>query len=370
MQIREVEVGTVEVPLIGTFATAHSTRVVQRSVIVRVTSDSGISGWGSVEPTKGYSKVSIDEVAEGVRAAAGPAVLGADPLNIREARERMRVRCGIPESRAAVETALFDLAGHLLGVAAWRLVGGRCRERVRLNAWIGMVAPSQAAEEVAGWAAQGFTSAKVKVGHALEEDVERVKAIREATGSAFQIRVDANEGMDIESAVRLGKSLEPYGVELFEQPIDRKDLVGLATIRRRIGVPIMADESVEGPESVMALIRHEAADLVKVKVMKQGGLLDTMATVDVAAAAGLRVVIGHGFGLWLSTMAEAVVAAACPSIIDGIESVGPLKMRGDVVADAPVITGGEIALADAPGLGLRPDVERLVEFGWTSTIIR
>jgi muconate cycloisomerase len=159
-------------------------------------------------------------------------------------------------------------------------------------------------------------------------------------------------------------------VELFEQPIDRKDLDGLATIRRRIGVPIMADESVEGPASVIALIRHEAADLVKVKVMKQGGLLDTIETVDVASAAGLRVVIGHGFGLWLSTMAEAVVAAACPAIIEGIESVGPLKMRGDVIADPPAIADGEIALGDTPGLGLVPDPARLREFGWISTTVR
>ena len=370
MTIREVEVGTVEIPLVGTFSTAHSTRTSQRSVIVRVTSDGGTSGWGSVEPTKGYSKASIDDVAEAVRAMAAPAVLGADPLNVRGARERMRARCGIAEARAAVETALFDLGGRLLGIAAWRLVGGRVRERVHLNAWIGMVPPRQAADEAVRWAGKGFASAKVKVGHDLEDDVERVKAIREAAGPTFQIRVDANEGMEVESAVRLGKRLEPYGVELFEQPIDRKDLDGLATIRRRIGVPIMADESVEGPASVIALIRHEAADLVKVKVMKQGGLLDTIETVGVAAAAGLRVVIGHGFGLWLSTMAEAVVAAACPAIIEGIESVGPLKMRGDVIADPPAIADGEIALGDTPGLGLVPDPARLREFGWISTTVR
>jgi L-alanine-DL-glutamate epimerase-like enolase superfamily enzyme len=369
MRIREVEVGTVEVPLVGTFATAHSTRTSQRSVLVRVAAESGESGWGSVEPTKGYSRASIDDVAAAVRSAAGPAVVGADALNPRAAREAMRGRCAVAEARAVVESALFDLAGRLLGVAAWRLLGGRVRERVRLNGWIGLVPPARAATEAAEWAARGFTSAKVKVGHDLDDDVARVRAIREAVGPRFRIRMDANEGMDVERAVALGRALEPCDLELFEQPIDRKDFDGLAAIRRRIGIPIMADESVEGPESVIELIRREAADFVKVKVMKQGGLLDTIETVDVAAAAGLRVVIGHGFGLWPSTMAEAVVAAACPAIVDGIEAVGPLKMRGDVVGDPPA-GGGRARAGDGPGLGVRPDPARLAAFGWTSTTVR
>ena len=102
----------------------------------------------------------------------------------------------------------------------------------------------------------------------------------------------------------------------------------------------MADESVTGPASLVEIIRREAADLVKVKVMKQGGLLRTLAMVELAAAAGLRVVVGHGFGLTLSTLAEAAVAAVSDAVIDGCEAVGPLKMAGDVVVEPVRLDSG------------------------------
>ena len=103
----------------------------------------------------------------------------------------------------------------------------------------------------------------------------------------------------------------------------------------------MADESVVGPASLIDIIRKDAADVVKVKVMKQGGLLHTIEMVHIAAAAGLGVVIGHGFGLTISTFAEATVAAVCAAVREGCEAVGPLKMAVDVVAEP----GGHAAAA-------------------------
>src|SRR5207248_4487573 len=104
----------------------------------------------------------------------------------------------------------------------------------------------------------------------------------------------------------------------------------------------MADESVTGPASLIEIIRREAADIVKVKVMKQGGLLRTRQMLDCAAAAGLRVVIGHGFGLTLSTLAEAAVAATSDAVIPGCEPVGPLKMAADAVAEPVRLGRGEL----------------------------
>ena len=124
----------------------------------------------------------------------------------------------------------------------------------------------------------------------------------------------------------------------------------------------MADESVASPAALVEIIRREAVDLVKLKVMKQGGLLRTLAMVECAAAAGLRVVLGHGFGLTLSTLAEAAVAAASDAVVDGCEAVGPLKMAGDVVADPVRLDGGVIPLSDAPGLGATIDPDALTRY--------
>src|SRR5678815_5854514 len=116
------------------------------------------------------------------------------------------------------------------------------------------------------------------------------------------------------------------------------------------------------PGALVEIIRREAADLVKLKVMKQGGLLRTLAMVACAAAAGLRVVLGHGFGLTLSTLAEATVAAVSDAVIDGCEAVGPLKMAGDVVVDPVRLEAGVIALSDAPGLGATIDPDALKRY--------
>lgn len=364
MEIVRVDMGTVTVPLAGVFTTAHSARTSQGAVVVRVSADSGVAGWGSVEPTRGYSTTSIAQVAAAVRDSLAPALLHQDPLNPAHAHEVMRQCCDIPEARAVLEMALFDLAGRALDVPAWRLLGGAVRDKVRLNGWIGLVAPELAGPEASEWIRRGFTSLKVKVGHDLAADVDRVAAIRAAGGQLLEIRVDANEGLDVEESVRLAHALEPYDVAVFEQPVARYDIEGLAIVRRKCRIPIMADESVQSAATVIDLIRHEAADLIKVKVMKQGGLLPTLETAQVAAAAGMRVVIGHGFGLWLSTMSELHVAACCRAIIDGAECVGPLKMPQDVVAAPPAIADGSVALPARPGLGVEPEPDLLEKFGW------
>jgi muconate cycloisomerase len=162
------------------------------------------------------------------------------------------------------------------------------------------------------------------------------------------------------------RRLEPFGLTLVEQPIPRDQIKGLAAIRRAIRIPLMADESVTAPASLIEIIRREAADLVKVKVkvkvMKQGGLVRTRQMVECAAAAGLRVVVGHGFGLTLSTLAEAAVAATSEAVIDGCEAVGPLKMAGDVVLERLDLGAGGVRLPDAAGLGATVDPEALKRY--------
>ena len=365
MKVTNVTMGTVEIPLRGTFTTAHGALAVQRSVIARVDTDEGLAGWGNVDPAAGYSEMTVDEVLASVDGALAPAIVGLDPLNVTAALERMEgKRPHDKEAHALLEMALLDIKGKALGVPVWSLLGGRVRERVALNAWIGAVPAAQAASEAAGWCAQGFRSAKIKVGGRFEDDVARVAAVREAVGGRMSLRVDANEGLDVEGAIRLAHGLAPYDLALFEQPVPRRDLPGLARVRRASSIPIMADEAVRDGRSVIEIIRHEAADLIKVKVMKQGGLLRTLQLVAVAEAAGLRVVLGHGFGLWVSTLAEVHVAAAAPAIIHGCEAVGPLKMAGEVVVNPPDIVDGSVRVPETPGLGVQLDEDRLARYGW------
>jgi muconate cycloisomerase len=351
VRIASVEPVLVDIPLRAPVLGVHGRTTVQRSVLARVTGADGSEGWGNVDPTPGYSRRSAVDVHDAV-AALAPALRGLDAFDVRRALAVMDAHVADAwEAKAAIEMALLDLKGRAVGLPVHSLLGGTARERVTLNAWIGAVAPDQAAREAEAWAARGFTTAKIKVAGPGREGVERVAAVRAAVGSRMALRVDFNESLTAADAIPVIRALEPYGLALVEQPVPRDQLDALAEIRRATGIPLMADESVAGPASLAAIIRLEAADLVKLKVMKQGGLLRTLAMADAAGAAGLRVVVGHGFGLTLSTLAEAAVAAASEAVIDGCESVGPLKMAGDVVAETVSLDTGAIALPSAPGLG-------------------
>lgn len=357
-----VEPMLVEVPLHQPVRGVHGLTTVQRSALVRVVAETGEEGWGNVDPSPGYSKVSADEIQATVRRLA-PALVGLDVFNAQRVLALMDRDVEVPaEAKAAVEMAVLDLQGRILGAPLSSLLGGAVRDQVGLNAWIGAVAPAQAAAEAAAWAARGFRTAKIKVAGATAEGRERVAAVREAVGDRLALRVDFNESLTLLDAVPFIRRLEPYALTLVEQPIPRGDIAGLATIRRGIAIPLMADESVTGPASLIDIIRREAADIVKLKVMKQGGLLRTRAMLECAAAAGLRVVIGHGFGLTLSTLAEATVAASSEAVLDGCEAVGPLKMAGDVVREPVRLDAGLVRLPAAPGLGVTVDPDALKRY--------
>src|SRR5262249_59400723 len=125
------------------------------------------------------------------------------------------------------------------------------------------------------WVARGFRSAKIKIDGATDAGIARVAAVREAVGDRLALRVDFNESLRLDEAAAFIRRLEPFALTLVEQPIPRDQIAGLAEIRRAIGIPLMADESVTGPASLIDIIRRGAAGRVKGKISKQGGLLGT-----------------------------------------------------------------------------------------------
>ena len=187
--------------------------------------------------------------------------------------------------------------------------------------------------------------------------------MREAVGSAMQIRIDANESYGrVADALDFARQVRAADPVLFEQPVPRENLEGMAEIRRAIEFPVMADECLYSHDSLLDIIRAEAADIVKVKVMKQGGLIPTREIVSTAEAAGMRLVIGHGFGLSAYTLAEVHVAATSFAFLPAIESVGPEKMNDDVVNRPVDIKSGRISVPREPGLGVTFDEEKLERY--------
>ena len=356
----KVEVFGVEVPLIGPgFKNAYLTKTKQRSALVRLTADDGAVGLGNIDPSPGYSTETIEENLVALKKRLAGVVASADPANPHRVIEAMDAALdGFLDAKAAIEMACVDLTARRLGIPVHQYLGGALVDRVRFNAWIGIEPPDVAAAETRKWFDQGFRSAKVKVGGGVEADRDRLKAVREACPE-MNLRVDANAGYSVDESIRLGKLLEPFNLQLFEQPVAADDLPGMAKVRANIGIPVMADESVTDHASLVDVIRTDCADIVKLKVMKQGGFLRCRRMLETATAAGLRVVIGHGFGLGVNTMAEIMLACTSRAVIEGLECVGPLKTADDIVTRKLDLSRGEIAVPNGAGLGVELDEEKV-----------
>lgn len=366
MKIERVEVFGVAVPLVGEFKNAYLSKTVVKSAVVRITASGGAVGLGNIDPTPGYSKENTEDHLRVLRDKLAPLLSGMDPANVHRILEKIEPAVpGFLDSKAAIEMACVDLAARAAGMPVYTYLGGAVKDRLLFNAWIGILPPEQAAKETLEWKRKGFRSAKIKVGGNIEADRDRIEAIREAVGPEFHLRIDANAGYDADTSIKLAKMVAPYKLQLFEQPVPADDIAGMARVRRAanaVGLPIMADESVLDHASLINIIKMDAADIVKVKVMKQGGFLNTRRMIATAEAAGIRCVVGHGFGLGVNTMAEIMLAATSQNVIDGLECVGPLKTRDDIVTHKLDLNAGSLLLPAGPGLGVTLDDAKLEQY--------
>lgn len=366
MKIERVEVFGVAVPLVGDYKNAYRSKTIQKSAIVRITATGGAVGLGNIDPSPGYSKETIEDSLRVLETKLAPAVIGLDPTNVHRVLERINPAVAeFLDAKAAIEMACVDLSARVAGMPVHTYLGGAVRDEILFNAWIGILSPEEAVKETMNWKNRGFRSAKIKVGGNIEADRDRVKAVREAVGPEFNLRIDANAGYDADTSIKLAKMVAPYKLQLFEQPVPADDIPGMARVRREanaVGVPIMADESVLDHASLINIIKLDAADIVKVKVMKQGGFINTRRMIATAEAAGIRCVVGHGFGLGVNTMAEIMLAATSKNVIEGLECVGPLKTADDIVTHKLDLTSGRLVLPDGPGLGVTLDEAKLVKY--------
>ena len=186
--------------------------------------------------------------------------------------------------------------------------------------------------------------------------------MRAEVGSAMQLRIDANMQYDADTSLKLCSMVKEFDLQLFEQPTHLRDLEGMARVRREGGIPVMADESVSDHASLIAVIKADAADFVKFGVEQAGGILRATRMLATAEAAGIPVVIGHGFGLDPSTLAEIMLAASLRNVVPGLECVGPLKVQDTVATTRLDISSGSMKLPDAPGLGITLDDKKLEQY--------
>jgi len=363
--IQRMEVSGIEMPLAGSFTSAGITKNITKCVVIRLTASDGAIGISSIEPSaNSKSPGTAVELAVALRERVAPAIIGQDPLNVHRLIELFdKLAPTQPGAGAGAEMACIDLAANIYGVPMHTYLGGAVMPQVQFNGWIGALPPDEAAAEAKRWLKAGFKSAKIKVGGGgIQADHDRVAAVRAAVGSAMKLRMDANCLYDADTSIKLATMVKQYDMQLFEQPAPKEDIAGLAKVRREGGIPVMADESVSDHASLLAVIKAGAADYVKFGIKQGGGILRAQRMLATAEAAGIPVVIGHGFGLDPSTMAEIMLSATSHNVLAGLECVGPLKVVDTVTKTRLDISSGTLQLSDAPGLGLKLDEAKLDQY--------
>ena len=173
------------------------------------------------------------------------------------------------------------------------------------------------------------------------------------------LRIDVNARWDRLTSLRYLPRLANAGVELFEQPTPAHELATLRELTTRIGVPVMADESVCSPADALAVVEHKAADVVAIKTTKLGGLIESQKTAAIAQAAGLACHGATSLEGPFGTAASLHFACATPAINFGSELFGPLLLKESYTTEDLVYEDGEVRLPTGPGLGLEPDWDKV-----------
>jgi len=337
-------------------------------VVLRLTSEDGSQGWGEASPWvvfTGSPEASFAALDRYLR----PLVVGrklADRAAIMADAQAALAHC--TEAKAALETALLDLSGRVLGVPVWALLGGRCRETIPLSCSIADPDFDRDLALMARLKADGVRIIKLKTGFKSHEfDIVRLERIR-ADFPEFSIRVDYNQGLHHDTAMACLRDVATFQPDFIEQPVKAhlRDL--MKRIRDAIGVPLLADESIFGPEDMMAAAQMGLADGVSVKIMKSGGPTRAQSVARMAGSVGMSAYGGDMFETGLAHLAGTHMIAATPEITLGCEFYQASYFLVEDILETPFrIENGDVIVPGGAGLGASVNLDTLAKYSQRQT---
>jgi L-Ala-D/L-Glu epimerase len=296
-----------------------------------------VAGYGEGAPIERYDESGASALA--YLEAAAP-LLGDDPFALEEIEARLPP--GENAARAALDGALHDLQGKLLGLPAWKLLGlPRIGPPTSWTVWLGD--PDDMARR-AEKAASRFKRLKLKLGGGDGLDVERVRAVRAVT--ELPLQVDVNEWWSLDEALEALSRLAELGVTYCEQPLKAGDEGG-ATLKERSPIPIYVDEDCHRLDSVAGCA--EIAHGINIKLAKSGGIREAVRMAHAARALGLGVMLGCMIESGLGIAAGCAVAPLC----DHVDLDGNLLIADDQWPGVAFVDGVQVP-SDKPGLGVEP----------------
>lgn len=364
MKITRVETFRVKIPLkperrmisaLGRHDESHY-------VIVRLSTDAGIEGAGEATCTPIWSGETPWGVEAVINHVLGPAILGRDPRDIEEIDRALDAFCTHNWfAKSALEMACWDIAGKDAAKPVYSLLGGPHRPLTfRCRFSMGAYEPDRARRRSAELVQEGFQTIKVKVGRDVEQDIERVRIVREQIGPDRELYIDANCGWDADTAIAATHRMDDLGlnVAMFEQPTPDGDYASLARVRKEIRPLVMADDICFNLIHARELIRNDCCDLISLYPGKNGGIRKAARIAAYAAEHNVPCSIGSNLEWDLAT-------AAMAHLIVGSANMQVERFPGDVlgpeyhelsIAKNPVkIAGPLVTCPDTPGLGVEVD---------------
>ena len=331
-------------------------------LFVKIYTDEGVTGLGEghIASKERAVEAAVNDLAR--------TLIGQDPARIeglwQSMYRRPRWRGGpvLTSAISAIDIALWDIKGKALGVPVYQLLGGACRDRIRLYTHIAGDAPAEIAEHARAMVEAGFDGLKMTPAWVDEHgvaalppripfEVERVRAVRDAVGDRVDIMVDAHGRLTLPQAADLGRRLEELDILFYEEATPPEDVDSLEWLGRQTSVPLATGERLFGKWAFADMINRHLVNYVQPDIVHVGGILEMK---KIAAMAESRFVemAPHNPQSLVSTMASLHIDACSPACVIQ-EYVHPGQpFQAELFAGGPVIRDGYAELPDQPGLGI------------------
>lgn len=321
------------------------------NVVVRMETRSGLTGFGECCPFPSINGECM-ETALVVGEQLSHVLVDRDPIDIPDCINRMdSVIYGNRSIKSAFDIALHDIAAQTAGLPLYSFLGGKRNKVLFTDYTVSLGHPDEMVVEALRILDQGYPAIKIKVGGTPEDDLVRIKRIREAVGPHIPLRLDANQGWSQEAAIKVLSELGGMKIDFCEEPIPRWDFMNLSKVRQASSVPIMADESCSDHHNLECLMELKACDYVNIKLGKSGGLFNAMKMIRLAEQAGMQVQIGGFVESRLGFTASAHLALTSPCV-KWCDFDTPLMLEEDPVKGGITYgPGGSVEVPEIPGLG-------------------
>src|SRR5437762_2260857 len=357
-QIGSIGIYKLVIPLKEPFVISLGAQYNAESVVV-VIKAGDYTGFGECSPYMSINGESIDTCFI-VAQYLAKILQGRNALDIKECVQAMdKTIYGNSSIKSAFDMALYDIASQQAQLPLYKFLGGKNNKTLATDYTVSLGDAGKMAENAKKYKDQGFPVIKVKLGESKDKDAERIHLIREAIGYELPLRIDANQGWDIKTAIATLKELKRYNIQHCEEPIARWDFMRLRKVRKKSPIPIMADESCCDHHDAERLIDLKACDLLNIKLGKSSGIYDALRIIKLAEKAKMKMQVGAFMESRLGMTAFAHLAL-CSDNIHYCDFDTPLMFVEDPVTGGLTYhENGVVKVPETAGLGASIQGERL-----------